>query len=108
MNDVRAMCSAMPEIRLAAGDVLIEEGVRTNRLFVLKSGAFDVVRNGVRIVRIDDPGSFLGEISALLGSAPTATAVADGRTCFILRMPAGGTSAAPARNDNPSLPRSVA
>jgi CRP/FNR family cyclic AMP-dependent transcriptional regulator len=76
MNDVLAICSDLPEMRLAKGDTLIEEAVRTNRLYVLKSGAFEIVRNGVRVVRIGEPGAFLGEISAVLGSAPTANVVA--------------------------------
>ena len=76
MNDVVAMCSKLPEMRVAAGDTLIEEAVRTDRLYVLKQGAFEVVRNGVRVVLISEPGAFLGEISALLGSAPTASVVA--------------------------------
>ena len=38
MNDVLAMCRDLPEMRLAKGDTLIEEAVRTDRLFVLKSG----------------------------------------------------------------------
>ncbi|HEY3177695.1 MAG TPA: cyclic nucleotide-binding domain-containing protein [Casimicrobiaceae bacterium] len=76
MTDVLAMCRDLPEIRVAKGDSLIEEAVRTNRLYVLKSGAFEVVRNGVRIILISEPGSFLGEISAVLGSAPTASVVA--------------------------------
>jgi CRP-like cAMP-binding protein len=70
------MCSDLPEIRLAPGDSLIEEAVRTDRLYVLKSGAFEVVRNGVRVILISEPGAFLGEISAVLGSAPTASVVA--------------------------------
>lgn len=78
MNEVLSLsfCTGLPEVRVALGDPLIEEGIRTDRLYVLKSGAFEVIRNGVRIVLIDEPGSFLGEISALLGSAPTASAVA--------------------------------
>lgn len=76
MTDVLAMCSDLPEMRVAQGDHLIEEAVRMDRLYVLKSGAFEVVRNGVRIVLIDEPGAFLGEISAVLGSAPTASVVA--------------------------------
>ena len=76
MNDVLAMCSDLPELRVARGDSLIEEAVRTDRLYVLKSGAFEVVRNGVRVVLIGEPGAFLGEISAVLGSAPTADVVA--------------------------------
>ncbi len=76
MNDVLAMCSDLPIIRLAKGDSLIEEGVRTDRLYVLKSGSFEVVRDGIRVVMISEPGAFLGEISAVLGSAPTASVVA--------------------------------
>ena len=76
MNDVLAMCRDLPEMRLAKGDTLIEEAVRTDRLYVLKSGAFDVMRNGVRVIVISEPGAFLGEISAVLGSAPTASVVA--------------------------------
>jgi CRP-like cAMP-binding protein len=76
MNDVLAMCSDLPEIRLAKGDCLIEEAVRTDRLYVLKCGAFEVVRNGVRVVLINEPGAFMGEISAVLGSAPTASVLA--------------------------------
>jgi CRP-like cAMP-binding protein len=76
MSDVLAMCTDLPEMHLAKGDRLIEEAVSTDRLYVLKSGAFEVVRNGVRVVLIDEPGAFLGEISAVLGSAPTANVVA--------------------------------
>jgi CRP-like cAMP-binding protein len=76
MNDVLEMCSDMPEIHIAKGDTLIEEAIRTDRLYVLKSGAFEVVRNGVRVVSISEPGAFMGEISAVLGSAPTASVVA--------------------------------
>lgn len=76
MNDVLAICSDLPEQKLRRLEVLIEEGARTDRLFVLKSGAFEVVRNGIRVVKISEPGAFMGEISAMLGSASTATVVA--------------------------------
>ena len=76
MNDVLAMCSDLPQISLTKGETLIEEAVRTDRLYVLKCGAFEVVRNGVRVILISEPGAFLGEISAVLGSAPTASVVA--------------------------------
>ena len=70
------MCGDLREIRIAKGESLIEEGIRTDRLYVLKSGAFEVVRNRVRVIAISEPGAFLGEISAVTGSAPTATVVA--------------------------------
>lgn len=76
MNDVLDMCRGLPTLHLAKGDTLIKEAVRTDQLYVLKSGAFEVVRNGVRVVLITQPGAFLGEISAVLGSAPTASVIA--------------------------------
>jgi len=76
MSDVLAMCRDLPELRVAKGESLIDEGVRTDRLYVLESGAFEVVRNDIRIVLISEPGAFLGEISAVLGSAPTASVLA--------------------------------
>jgi CRP/FNR family cyclic AMP-dependent transcriptional regulator len=72
-EDVLVLCRSLPTLDLAAGQLLVEEGVATGRLFVLAQGAVEVVRSGVRVVRIDEPGAFLGEISVLLGSKPTAT-----------------------------------
>jgi CRP/FNR family cyclic AMP-dependent transcriptional regulator len=76
MNDVLAMCGDLPEVCLAKGDRLIEEGRRTDRLYILKSGAFEVVRDGIRVILISEPGAFLGEISVMLGVPPTANVVA--------------------------------
>ncbi|HSV44696.1 MAG TPA: cyclic nucleotide-binding domain-containing protein [Ramlibacter sp.] len=76
MQDVLALCAGMPLLQLPAGASLLAEGVRTGRLYVLRSGAFEIVRNGVRVVTISEPGAFLGEISALLHAAPTADVVA--------------------------------
>ena len=76
MKDVLDLCRSMPELSIAKGETLIEEAVRIDRLYVLKTGAFDVVRNGVRVVSVNEPGAFMGEISAVLGSVPTASVVA--------------------------------
>lgn len=76
MNEVLAMCRHFPELRIAAGESLIAEGVARDRMYVLREGAFEVLREGVVVVRIAEPGAFLGEISAVLGSAPTAAVVA--------------------------------
>lgn len=96
MTDVLAMCQELPQLRLASGECLIAESVRTDKLYVLRTGAFEIVRGGVRIVTIDVPGAFLGEISAVLGSAPTASVVAtmdsavhvvDGASATVQREP---------------------
>jgi len=76
MTDVLAMCSHWPLLHVAKGETLIDEGVHADRLFVLRTGAFDVVRGGIRVVQVKGAGAFLGEMSAVLGSAPTASVVA--------------------------------
>ena len=76
MPDVLSLCGALPEMQVAAGTRLIEEGVSMGRLYVLKQGAFEVVRNGVKVIAISEPGAFMGEISTLLGSAPMADVIA--------------------------------
>lgn len=75
-DDVLAMCGGLPLLEVPKGECLIHEGVRANRLYVLKSGEFEVVRDGVRVVAIGEPGAFLGEISAVLGSTPIADVIA--------------------------------
>jgi CRP-like cAMP-binding protein len=76
MTDILSLCRDYPERQLAAGEVLIEQSVRTDRLYVLKSGGFDVMSGGQTFVHVGRPGSFLGEISAVLEGAPSATLVA--------------------------------
>lgn len=76
MKSVLNLCRDYPERQLAEGETLIEEGVRSNRLYVLKTGSFQVVRAGVSVSIISQPGAVLGEISAVLECAPSATLVA--------------------------------
>lgn len=76
MSDPYPNGQRWPEQRVAAGTVLIQEAERADRLYVLVDGAFDVVRAGVRIVQVREPGAFLGEISALLDTPATASVVA--------------------------------
>ena len=76
VNEVLAMCRDFPEQRIPAGETLIATGVARDRMYVLREGAFEVCREGVVVVRVTDPGAFLGEISAVLGGVPTASAVA--------------------------------
>ena len=85
MHNVLSLCSAMPRLQVAAGSRLIEEGRAMGRLYVLEDGAFDVVRGGVRVVAVTEPGAVVGEISALLGTAPTADVIAtQDSTVFVL------------------------
>jgi CRP/FNR family cyclic AMP-dependent transcriptional regulator len=57
----------------ASGTVLIPEGERLGKLFVLISGEVEVLRGGTVIAKIDEPGSMLGEMSVLLDMPHSAT-----------------------------------
>jgi len=63
----------LPQFELASGQALVEEGQRTNRLYVLAEGVAEVLKGDVVISSVADPGSLFGEMSALLGSPHSAT-----------------------------------
>ena len=103
MNNVLALCSKLPELQVSAGTRIVEEGVFTNRIYVLKEGAFNVVRNGIRVVGVTEPGAFFGEISALLGSPPIADVVAlHDSTVYVI------DNASVATRDDPGLTHAIA
>ena len=59
--------------RFEAGQVVVEQGERTNLLFFLIEGAVEVVKDGVPVATASQPGAVFGELSALLGGNHTAT-----------------------------------
>ncbi|MCX7304339.1 MAG: cyclic nucleotide-binding domain-containing protein [Hyphomicrobiales bacterium] len=58
---------------LPAATVLLHEGVRSGRLYVLASGTVEVVRGETRVAIVSEPGSIFGEMSVLLDIPHTAT-----------------------------------
>jgi CRP-like cAMP-binding protein len=52
--------------RFDPGQVIMEQGGRTRRLFFLIEGTVEVVKDGVRVSTISQAGATFGEISALL------------------------------------------
>ncbi|RYZ67714.1 MAG: cyclic nucleotide-binding domain-containing protein, partial [Proteobacteria bacterium] len=59
-----------------AGDTILKEGARTERLLILSSGIVDVIVNGEKVAHLQEPGSLMGEISVLAGRPATATIIA--------------------------------
>lgn len=68
--------STLPVKSFAAGDEVIVEGVSLDRIYFLKSGRLEVIRDELRVNLIKTPGSVLGEISILLDRPSTATVLA--------------------------------
>ena len=59
--------------RFEPGQILIEQGAQTNRVFVLIDGKIEVVKDNVRISTVSEAGAIFGEISVLLNGKHTAT-----------------------------------
>jgi CRP/FNR family transcriptional regulator, cyclic AMP receptor protein len=56
----------LPVKQYSAGEDVLTGGSRTGRLLVLKSGAVEVVKDGVQIAKVSTPGAMFGEMSVLL------------------------------------------
>jgi CRP/FNR family cyclic AMP-dependent transcriptional regulator len=64
--------AGLPVVKHRAREVVIAAGSKTGRLLFLKSGAVEVVKDGVQIASVNAPGSVFGEQSILLDKPHTA------------------------------------
>jgi CRP/FNR family transcriptional regulator, cyclic AMP receptor protein len=64
---VRQRLAALPIETYQAGDTVLAEGTTTGKVLVLKRGAVEVVKDGVKLGEVTAAGAVFGEISALLG-----------------------------------------
>jgi CRP/FNR family transcriptional regulator, cyclic AMP receptor protein len=76
MDDALTLSAERPERTVAAGETLITDGAPGTALYVLVEGGFEVRRHGQRLTTVSEPGAFLGEIAALLGTSYGADVVA--------------------------------
>jgi type IV pilus assembly protein PilB len=60
------------------GDVIIREGNTDNDFFELIQGAVIIVKSGKKIAEINQPGAYLGEMSAISGEARSASVFSKG------------------------------
>lgn len=73
MATLLELCAELPVRTLVPGEVLIEEGTSTGRLYVIERGRLEVLKGEVRVAILGHPGAVIGEMSALLGQPHTAT-----------------------------------
>ena len=66
----------IPTRTYAAGERVLEAGSTSGKLVFLKSGELGVMRGGVSITRVREPGAVFGEMSLLLEGPHTADVVA--------------------------------
>jgi CRP-like cAMP-binding protein len=60
-------------ITVPAGTVLLAEGTKSGRIYVLEEGTLEVARGETQVALISERGSIFGEMSLLLDSPHTAT-----------------------------------
>lgn len=58
--------AALPLASYGPGETVFAEGTSTGRLLILKSGAVSIVKGGIEIATVVEPGAVFGELSALL------------------------------------------
>ncbi len=64
--------AALPLATYQAGDTVVAAGSRTGRLLILRKGAVAIVKEGIEIAKVAEPGAMFGELSALLDQPHTA------------------------------------
>ena len=73
MGSILDMCEGTPLQELPPGTVLLPEGKTSGHLYVLASGAVEVLRGDTQVAVIEEPGAVFGEMSVLLNRPHTAT-----------------------------------
>lgn len=95
-TSILALTKAHPLRTLEPGEALIEAGEAGGELYVLETGRLSVVRDGVEIAILSEPGALIGEMSVLLGEdhsatvralAPTEVRVIEKAVAFLERTP---------------------
>lgn len=76
--DVLVLTAGLPERTLAAGEALFAADDPGTAVVVLVDGRLRVSSGATALPGVEVPGSFVGEIAALLGTGRTAQVVADG------------------------------
>jgi CRP-like cAMP-binding protein len=73
---VRARFATLPLEAFEAGATVLAAGSTTGRLLVLEEGLVEVVRDGMRLAELGEPGTMFGELALLLGRPHTCDVLA--------------------------------
>lgn len=73
MQSLLDHCRGLEQREVAPGALLLREGERSGRMFVLAEGTMGVYRGDVEIAVVTEPGAIFGEMSVLLRLPHTAS-----------------------------------
>ena len=73
MREILDYCTGGTQRTVPAGAVVLHEGSKTGRLFVLIEGRLEIIRGDAVVAVLAEPGAVTGEMSLLLDRPHTAT-----------------------------------
>jgi CRP-like cAMP-binding protein len=73
MASILDKCAGVPRKEFAPGAILLSEGEKSGRLYILAEGSVEVLRGDTQVALIDEAGAVFGEMSVLLDRPHTAT-----------------------------------
>ncbi len=73
MREILDYCTGGNQRKVPAGTVVLQEGTKTGRLFVLIEGRLEIIRGNAVVAVLAEPGAVTGEMSLLLDRPHTAT-----------------------------------
>lgn len=82
MSDILTIVSNLPKVEFEPGEEVLTEGSKSGRMYFLVNGLVAIVRSGVQVAEVSDPGAVFGEMALLLDAPHTATVKALVRTRF--------------------------
>src|ERR1700730_12666784 len=76
MREILDYCTEGNQRKVPAGAVVLQEGTKTGRLFVLIEGRLEVIRGDAVVAVLAEPGAVTGGVSRLLARPHAETALA--------------------------------
>jgi CRP-like cAMP-binding protein len=74
----------LEEVDISPDVPLLEEGGHSTKVYILVSGKVKISSKGHELAQVDDVGTVLGEISALLGTTNVATVMTIEKSTFFV------------------------
>ena len=75
ISDLTAFKKSLESLPISSfepGETVLAAGSTTGQLFILRQGVVEVVRNGLQIATVSEPGAIFGELSIILDKPHTA------------------------------------
>ena len=76
MSSILDLCSSFPVVKVEDGTVVMTEGKKSGKLWIMRHGTVQITKDGQPINTVSAPGAIFGELSFLLDVPHTATVVA--------------------------------